>query len=142
MLVNESSFDFALCVICYSSIVLDLSYVLLWDLLAFYSTLVLCFFLFVFASRYYLWPLLLFRFSFCKFGVSSLALVFAFCLAFVSYFCFSFMALIWLLLLLFVFHFLFSTLVRFSFLTSIFHFSLMGESTLQRTKIEGCGVHN
>ncbi len=44
MLVNESSFDFALCIICYLSIVLDLSYVLFLDLLAFYSTLVLCFF--------------------------------------------------------------------------------------------------
>ncbi len=105
----------------------------------FHSCFVFCF---LFASRSCLWPLLLFRFSFCKFGFSSLALVFGFCLAFASYFCFSFMALIWLSLLLFVFHFLFSILVRFSFLTSIFHFSFMGESTLQWTKIEGCGVHN
>jgi len=88
--MNESSFDFALCIICYLSIVLDLSYVLLWDLLTFYSTFVLCVFLFAFASRSCLWPLLLFWFSFCKFGFSSLALVFGFCLAFASYFCFSF----------------------------------------------------
>jgi hypothetical protein len=72
MLVNESSFDFALCVICYLSIVLDLSYVLLWDLLAFYSTLVLSFFLFSFASYFsffvfHLWLLLGFRFFFLFF---------------------------------------------------------------------------
>ncbi len=44
MLVNENFFDFALCVICYLLIALDFSYVLFIDLLAFCSTLVLCFF--------------------------------------------------------------------------------------------------
>jgi hypothetical protein len=90
MLVNESSFDFALCVICYLSIALNLSYVLFFDLLAFYSTIVLCFFLFSFSSRSCLWPLLSFQFSFCKFRFSSLALVFGFFLVFAYYFCFLF----------------------------------------------------
>jgi len=100
MLVNESSFDFALCIICYLSIVLDLSYVFLWDLLAFYSTLVLCFFLFVFASRSCLWPCFCsdlqvwvfilgfsfwFLFSFC---FLLLFFVYGFYLAFASPFCF------------------------------------------------------
>ncbi len=35
MLVNESSFDFALCVICYLSIALDISYVLIFDFFVF-----------------------------------------------------------------------------------------------------------
>jgi hypothetical protein len=43
MLVNESSFDFALCIICYLSIALDFFYVLFLDLLVFYSIVVLCF---------------------------------------------------------------------------------------------------
>jgi hypothetical protein len=73
MLVNESSFDFVLCIICYLSIVLNLSYVLLWDLLAFYSTLVLCFFLFAFVFYFF--------FSFFIYGSY---------LAFASSFCFSF----------------------------------------------------
>jgi hypothetical protein len=90
MLVNENSFDFALCVICYLSIALDISYVLFLDLLAFYLALVLCFFLFDFASRSCLWPLLLFQLTFCRSKFSSLALVFGFCLAFASYFYFSF----------------------------------------------------
>ncbi len=142
--MNESSFDFALCVICDLSIALDLSYVLFLDLLAFYWTLVLHFFLFAFASGSCLWPLLLFQFSFCKFGFSSLALVFGFWLAFASYFCFSFFVYGFYLAFapFFGFHFLFLALVRFSFFTSIFHFLLMGESTLQWTKIDRCGVHN
>jgi len=144
MLVNESSFDFALCVICYLSIVLDLSYVLLWDLLAFYSTFVLCGFLFAFVSRSCLWPLFLFRFSFCKFEFSSLALIFGFCLTFASYFWFLFYVYGSYLAFasFFCFSLFVSTLVRFSFFTSIFHFLLMGESTLRWTKIDGCGVHN
>jgi hypothetical protein len=142
--MNESSFDFALCVICDLSIALDLSYVLFLDLLAFYWTLVLCSFLFVFVFRSCLWPLLLFRFSFCKFRFSSLALVFGFWLAFASYFCFPLFVYGFYLAFtpFFVFHFLFLALVRFSFFTSIFHFLLMGESILQWTKIDRCGVHN
>jgi len=90
MLVNESLFDVALCVICYLSIALDLSYVLFLNLLAFYSALVSCFFLFDFAFRFCLCPLLLFRLSFCKSRFSSLTLVFGSYLAFASYFYFSF----------------------------------------------------
>ncbi len=91
MLLNESSYDFALCFICYLSIALDLFYVLFLDLFVFYSTFVLCFlFGFTFASKSCLWPLFLFQLSFCKSRFSSLALVFGSCLTFVSYFCFSF----------------------------------------------------
>jgi hypothetical protein len=90
MLVNESFFDFVLCVICYLLIALDFPYVLFLNFLVFCSTLVLCFFLFVFAFTSYLWPLLLFQLSFCRSRFSSLALVFGFCLAFASCFYISF----------------------------------------------------
>jgi hypothetical protein len=89
MLVNESFFDFALCLICYLLIALDFSYVLFLDLLAFCSTLVLCFLLFPFVFRSCLWPLLLFQLSFCRYRFLPLALIFGSCLA--SYFCFSFL---------------------------------------------------
>jgi len=84
------------------------------DLLVFYSALVLCFFLFDFASRSCLWPLLLFRLSFCKSRFSSLALVFGSCLAFAFYFYFSF----------FVYGFYLAFTSCFWLLLS-FHFSLL-----------------
>jgi hypothetical protein len=120
MLVNESFFDFFLCIICYLLIALDFSYVLFLDLLAFCSTFVLCFFLFVFASRSCLWPLLLFQLSFCRSRFLSLALVFGL-LSF--YFCFSFLIYGFYL----AFGSLFLSLIFFSFgsyQVLIFHFFL------------------
>jgi hypothetical protein len=94
MLMNESLFDFALCVICYLLIALDLSYILFLDLFAFCSTFVLCFFfLFTFVYTSCLWLLLLFQFSFCKSRFPSLVLVFGSCLAFTSYFYLLFLGL-------------------------------------------------
>ncbi len=143
MLVNESFFDFFLCIICYLLIALDFSYVLFLDLLAFCSTFVLCFFLFVFASRSCLWPLLLFQLSFCRSRFLSLALVFGYCLAFTFVFHFSFMAFTQLLVLCFCLSYFFLLVrIKFLFFISFFHFSLMGESTLQWTKGNKCGVHN
>ncbi len=80
------------CFVCYMLFVNCFEFLLCFvlDLLVFYSALVLCFFLFDFASRSCLWPLLLFQLSFCKSRFSSLALVFGSCLTFGSYFYFSF----------------------------------------------------
>jgi len=121
MLVNESFFDFALCVICYLLIALDFSYVLFLDLLTFCSTLFLCFFGFVFAFRSCLWPLLLFQLSFCRYRFLFLALVFDSFLTFASYFYFSF--LIYGLYLAFISCFCLSYF--FFWLLSSFHFSLL-----------------
>ncbi len=141
MLLNESSFDFALCVICYLSIALDLSYVLFLDILVFYSTLVLCVcvFFFAFASRSCLWPLLLFWLSFCKFRFSSLALIFGFFSAFASYyfFHFSFMAVTWFSFLVFVSLFVFG-----SCQVLIFHFYFSFFCLWPKTHYNGPKVTN
>jgi len=97
-----------------------------------------------FASRSCLWPLLLFQLSFCKSRFSSLALVFGSCLAFGSYFYFSFFV--------YGFYLAFASCFCFSFLAFgscrvlishfYLYFSFMGERTLWWTKSDRCGVHN
>jgi hypothetical protein len=122
--MNESFFDFALCVICYYlSITLDLSCVLFLYPSTFAQFLFCVFFSFFFVSRSYLWPLLLLWFSFCKCRFSSLAIIFGFCLALPSYFCFS--LLVYGPWLAFIFRFCLSLLVFHSCRVLIFRFYLL-----------------
>ncbi len=137
MLVNESFFYFALCVICYLLIALDFYYVLFLDLLAFCSTLVLCVCVCV-CVCVSCFQILLVALAFVPTLILQVQV-------FILGFSFWFLPNFHFLLLFFVshlrvlpgFHFLFLSLiffllalVRFSFLTFIFHFSLMGENTL------------
>jgi hypothetical protein len=79
-----------------------------------FSSCFVCVFFFAFVSRSCLWPLLLFQLSFCRSRFSSLALVFGYCLAFASYFCF----------LLFIYGFYLAFISCFWLLSS-FHFLLL-----------------